>query len=330
MKKITAIILTAVSSLAMCAPALSGCAGDGVKFTLSEDGTHYTVSFSGLSSSSGEFEIPEYYGEDKIPVTEIASEGFSSTRFSKIVIPKTVTKIGTAAFSYCNQLKSVEFAEGIQLEKLSHGMFAKDVNLTGISIPDSVKELDNMVFYSCSKLSSVTMNSVERIGSGAFEGCTALEQITLPSALVTIGDMAFYNSGLKNVEIPDSVTDIQDDDGNTVYGLGFASFNSCTSLESVKIGSGVGVIPSASFGYCISLKEIYIPLSVKEVQGAYYDNSAFIFGHAFYYCTALTDVYFEGDEEQWKDIKIDTKNLYASGVTMDNTAIIDAIKHYNS
>ena len=329
MKKITAIILTAISSLAMCAPALSGCGGNGINFTLSKDGTHYTVSFSGLSSPTGEYEIPEYYGDDNLPVTEIASEGFANTRFSKIVIPKTVTEIGTAAFSFCNRLKSVEFAEGIQLEKISHGMFAKAVNLSEIAIPDSVKEIEGMAFYGCNKLASVTMNSVEIIGSEAFEACTALEQITLPSVLGTIGTMAFYNSGLKAVEIPDSVRDTKDEGGNiTVYGLGYGAFNSCLSLESAKIGSGVSVIPSAVFGYCISLKEIYIPLSVKEVQGVYYENGSFVFGHAFYYCTALTDVYYEGDEEQWKDIKIDTKNLYESGVTMDNSAVIDAERHY--
>lgn len=328
MKKITAIILCA-ASLAVCAPTLSGCGGDGVKFTLSEDGSHYTVSFSGFSSSTGEYEIPAYYGEENIPVTEIADEGFASTRFSKITIPETVTKIGTAAFSYCSQLKSVEFAEGTRLEKISHGMLAMAVNLTEIVIPDSVKEIEGMAFYSCYRLTSVTMGNVEIIGSEAFEGCTALQQIALPSTLVTIGAMAFYSTGLKAVEIPDSVRDIQGgEDESTVYGLGYAAFNNCINLESVKIGSGVGVIPSAAFGYCIGLKEIYLPLSVKEVQGAYYENESFVFGHAFYYCTALTDVYYEGDEEQWKNIHIDTKNLYASGVTMDNTALIDARRHY--
>ena len=70
---------------------------------------------------------------------------------------------------------------------------------------------------------------------------------------------------------------------------------------------------------------------MKEVQGASYKaDGSFLYGHAFYYDTALRDVYYEGDEEQWKDIKIDTKNLYADGITMDNAALIGAIKHYKS
>lgn len=335
MKKITAIIL-ATSICAVCAPALSGCGGGDVTFTLSEEGgKHYIVSFNGMSSPYGEYEIPAYYGEGDsyAPVTEIAEQGFSNTYYSKIKVPATVTKIGTAAFSFCYSLESVEFAEGIQLETLSHGMFGASAGLKEIKIPDSVKTIEGLVFYGCTSLSSVTMNSVETIGREAFEDCTALEEISLPSTLTTIGTMAFYNSGLKSVEIPDSVRDIVNVDGegneSTVYGLGFSSFNSCVNLESVKVGKGVKTIPSGAFGYCLALKEIYLTPSLNEVQGAYYENGSFVYGHAFYYCSALTDLYFDGSEEQWKNIKINTDNLYSNGITLDNSAIIKAAKHYN-
>ena len=336
MKKTVAIIAAAAASLVIFSPALSGCGGDGVKFTLSEEGgKHYIVSYSGVSATYGEYEIPAYYGEGDLyaPVTEIADEGFASTRFSKITVPETVTKIGTAAFSFCYSLETVQFADGIKLEKFSHGMFGESTSLQQISIPDSVKAVDALAFKGCTSLTGVEMSSVETIGVRAFEGCTALESISLPDTLTTIGTLAFFNSGLKSVEIPDSVKDITtvDSEGNenTVYGIGRAAFNNCLQLESVKIGNGVKVIPSGAFGYCLALKEIYIPLSVEEVQGACYENGSFVFGHAFYYDSALTDVYFEGSEEQWKNIKIETGNLYASGITMDNSALINASKHYN-
>ena len=334
MKKITAIILLAALS-AVCIPALSGCGSEGVKFTLSEEGgKHYIVSYSGFSSPGGEYEIPAYYGEGDsyAPVTEIADEGFSTTYYSKIIVPETVTKIGAAAFSYCYSLKTVEFADGIQLEEISHGMFGASSYLQEIKIPDSVKTIGGYAFYGCKSLSSVEMSSVESIGYCAFEDCKALEQITLPSTLTTIGIMAFYNSGIKSVEIPDSVRDTTTTDAEgkeiQVYGIGYSSFNSCVYLESVKIGRGVSVIPSGAFGYCVSLKEIYIPLSVSEVQGVYYLNDSFVYGHAFYYCTALADVYYEGSEDDWKSIKIDTRELYEGGVTMDNSALVNATRHY--
>ena len=324
MKKTLAIILAA-ASLAVCAPAFSGCGG-GVKFTLSEDGTHYTVSFSGLSSAKGEYEIPETYGND-IPVTEIAAEGFASTGFSKIIIPGTVTKIGVAAFSYCRALKEVEFAQSIRLEQFSQGIFGHCTSLQQIKIPESVTSIGAYSFSGCSALSSVEMSAVVSIGDGAFENCTALEEITLPSTLVTIGEEAFYCAGLKEIEIPQSVKDIPaENEGETVYGLGKAAFLGCTKLESVKINAEVKIIPSGAFGSCSSLKEIYIPLSVGEIEGAYYQNGALYYGHAFYNCTALTDIYFAGSVEQWKSIKIDFEQY---SFTVNNDAIKSATLHYN-
>ena len=337
MKKITAIILGAAASLAVCAPALSGCSNGGVKFTLSEEGgKHYIVSFSGMSSPSGEYEIPAYYGEGDsyAPVTEIADEGFSNTYYKKIKVPNTVTKLGTACFSFCNSLETVEFEEGIALEEFSYGMFGASSNLKSVSVPDSVTSIGPLAFYGCTRLSFAEMNSVEVIGARAFHECTALESITLPSTLTTIGTLAFYNSGLKAVEIPSSVRDVvkKDSEGNesTVYGLGYSAFESCLNLESVKIGGGVSVIPSGAFGRCSALKEIYIPLSVKEVQGAYYKDGTFYYGHAFYSCTALANVYYEGSEEEWKDIKIVTDTRHENGTQIDNKALLDAAKRYNN
>lgn len=335
MKKLTAII-SAIAMLAISAPAFSGCGSGKVNYTLSEEGgKHYIVSCSGFGLD-GEYEIPAYYGEEGTdnyaPVTEIAAEGFASSGFSKITVPETVTEIGVAAFSFCNSLKAVEFNDGIQLEKFSHGLFGESVSLQEIKIPDSVKTLDGLVFKGCKRLSSVIMSGVETIGVRAFEGCTALESIAFPSTLTTIGDRAFFRAGLKSVEIPDSVHDITKTDGDketVVKGLGYAAFNYCLKLESAKIGNGVKVISSGAFGYCTALKEVYIPLSVKEVQGAYYEDGAFRCGHAFYGDTALTDVYYDGTAEQWKDIKIETKTVYEN-MTMDNSALVNAAKHYNS
>ena len=330
MKKTVSIILAA-ASLAACIPALSGCNCSGkVKFTLSEEGgKHYIISFSGLSSPRGEYEIPAYYGADNIPVTEIAEEGFSSTRFSKIIIPETVEKIGVMAFGYCRELETVEFAEGIGLESFSRAMFANCAHLQSIKIPDSVRVLDAYAFSGCGELSLVDLASVESIGYGAFKDCTALEQVSLPDTLTTIGEMAFYCSGLKSVDIPHSVHDIVtdgDDGESTVRGLGMAAFLGCSDLERANIGNGVKIIPPGAFGSCRSLKEVFIPLSVEELCGAYYQKSSIVYGHAFYGCTALTDIYFEGEEEQWKSVKIDYTQ-YSSSI--NNDPVKNAKVHYN-
>ena len=331
MKKIIIPMLAAACLLS--APAFSGCGSGSVNYTLSEEGgKHYVVSCSGLYGLNGEYEIPAYYGEgdNYAPVTEIAAEGFANSAFTKITVPATVTEIGTAAFSFCYSLETVEFADGIKLDSFSHGLFGGSSNLQSVKIPDSVKSVERLVFSGCTKLAYVDAGSIEVIGARAFEKCTALESVVLPDTLTTIGEGAFYRSGLKEIEIPDSVRDRVDGE-TTVKGLGYAAFNNCLSLEKVKIGGGIKIITSGAFGYCLALKEIYIPLSVEEVQGAsYYENGSFRYGHAFYSTPALTDVYYAGSEQQWKDIKIETKNAYENNMTMDNSTLIAAEKHYNS
>ena len=83
-------------------------------------------------------------------------------------------------------------------------------------------------FYDCSALQSVTIpDSVTSIGNSAFYDCSALQSVTIPDSVTSIGDSAFEHcSALQSVTIPDSVTSI-----------GSKAFQSCSKLQSVTIGS---------------------------------------------------------------------------------------------
>ena len=77
-------------------------------------------------------------------------------RLTELVIPESVTGIGTYAFAGCSKL-------------------------TGIVIPDSVISIGSGAFYNCSGLTSIHIpDSVISIGSGAFSGCKNLESLTIP------------------------------------------------------------------------------------------------------------------------------------------------------
>lgn len=329
MKKLSAVILTSAIALSFTAPLFSGCGGGKVDYTLTEDGgKHYVVSCSGLTGNlSGEYEIPAYFGEGEnyAPVTEIAEQGFAGTGFTKITVPETVTKIGTAAFSFNYSLKTVDFKDGITLESFPHGLFGRCTGLESIVFPDSVIRTEGLVFTDCQSLAFVKFGAnFKEIGTRAFENCSSLEEITFPSSLNTIGTGAFYNTGLKEVELPASLKDFEDK-----RGIGYSAFNSCTKLESVKIANGVKVISSGAFGYCKNLKTVYIPLSVGTIEGAYYKDGTFYYGHAFHNDDALTHVYYEGSEEQWKAIKIEYATAYENNTSLNNEAIRNAAKYYN-
>ncbi len=93
-------------------------------------------------------------------------------------------------------------------------------------------------FDGCTGLTSIEIpSSVTSIGDEAFSGCTGLTSIEIPSGVPSIGRSAFSGcTGLTSIEIPSSVTSI-----------GYQAFDGCTGLTSIEIPSGVSSIGNYAF-----------------------------------------------------------------------------------
>lgn len=101
--------------------------------------------------------------------------------------------------------------EGDKRKVIGIGGFKGLNNLELIDLPEGVLEILT------GKQSSV----------GAFEGCSSLAEITLPSTLMSIGNKSFSEcSKLKSIHIPANVSTI-----------GYAAFAQCTNLESITVDS---------------------------------------------------------------------------------------------
>ena len=102
---------------------------------------------------------------------------------------------------------------------------------------------------------------LQKIGYGAFMGCTELESITIPSTVTEIDILAFHDcSNLEEVTLNEGLQKI-----------GEAAFYKCTSLEDVALPSTVTEIDDDAFFGCSNLREV-------ELNGVpqYFDNEAFL------------------------------------------------------
>ena len=112
--------------------------------------------------------------------------------------------------------------------------------------------------------------SNDKLGDGAFSGCSGLTSLTLPSSVTSIGDNAFSGcSGLTSLTLPSSVTSI-----------GGRAFEGCSGLTSLTLPSSVTSIDGYAFDGCSGLTSLTIPSGVTSI-GKW----------AFYGCSGLTSIY---------------------------------------
>jgi len=82
-------------------------------------------------------------------------------------------------------------------------------HLKSVYIPDTVTEIGYGAFDSCMFLEKVRLPSnLKVISAGAFEECTSLKHIDLPDGLEKIEGSAFFNTNIRELDIPESVREI--------------------------------------------------------------------------------------------------------------------------
>lgn len=96
------------------------------------------------------------------------------------------------------------------IEELTYLAFYKCKNLKRVSLPSTVKVIEESVFETCKKLEEMKLPpALTKIGKSAFRSCSALEEIAIPLSVKSIGITAFkFCKKLKKAYIPKTVTKI--------------------------------------------------------------------------------------------------------------------------
>ncbi len=145
------------------------------------------------------------------------------------------------------------------------------------------------------KITKVVLPSgLTSIGNGAFNGCSQLTSISIPSTVKSIGRDAFTNTKITSITIPSGVTKIVD-----------SAFEGCTNLTTVSIPSTVTSIGANAFAGT-GIKSVSIPSSVKTIGNNAFKNCSSLTGvtlnngltdigdFAFTDCSSLTSISLPG------------------------------------
>ncbi len=228
---------------------------------------------------------------------------------TEIVIPDTiiyknvkypVTSIGSMAFQHDEKIKSV-------------------------TIPSTVKEIEEGSFYSCTGLERIVIpSSVRSIGDRAFVECRNLKSISIPASVKKIGYAAFAGAGLESITVQEgnpyydnrlNCNAIIETASNTLlYGssktvipptvtaIGESAFAGNTRLKTIEIPASVTTIGNRAFAECSSLQSIVIPGTVQKLEYGCFQHTGIksltingsieLLSYAFMECDSLETVIY--------------------------------------
>ena len=203
-------------------------------------------------------------------------------------------------------------------------------NLTSLTVPNKVYgnsqkpvvSIDKNVFQNnstskCQLVQHVTMpNTIFNFGDNNFKNCTALQDITFSTGLVTIGSYVCYGaSNLTNINVPDSVRQI---------GTDFCG--QTPKLTSASLGNGVQYIGEYAFWYSTALQSITIPNSVVSIDRHFCSRATNLRNvnigsglrtmgnYGFYYCSNIQNL--NCNSTKIENLGADTLNKYRPNQTV--------------
>ena len=171
-----------------------------LKYERQNDGTY---SVTQCFKSVGSVDIPStYWGA---PVTKIGDGAFGNCeKLTSVTLPDSIVSIGNAAFYGCKNLSGISIPDRVSV--IGEDAFAHCYSLNTITIPDGVTVIEDRAFQ-YSALKSISLPASLRIIDNMALYATDLTSIEIPDGVTKIGNNAFdYCYDLRTIIIPASVT----------------------------------------------------------------------------------------------------------------------------
>ena len=268
-------------------------------------------------------------------VTRIKDSTFENCNsLTSVILPSSVTSIDLYAFKNCSSLASITIPDSVT--RIDIYAFENCSSLTSITIPSSITNIiGSSVFKGCSSLTEfvvdennqnncsdeygvlynkdkttliqcpaalsgeyVIPDSVKTIESSAFNNCSSLTSITIPSGITGLSIATFINcNSLSKFIVDENNQNYCSDEYGVLYNkdkttliqcpatlsgeyvipssvtsIGRYAFKGCSRLTHITIPSTVNSIEKDTFQGCSSLTDITIPASVTRIEVSAFDD----------------------------------------------------------
>ncbi len=252
-----------------------------------------------------------------------------------ITLPDGIDYVGPGVFNDCTSLQYNEYDNALYIGTKSNPYYmlvkAKSKDIESVEIHPDTKQIDQLAFEGCTKLTSVTVpEGVRKIYSKAFYECTSLKYLYLPDTLENtpnelIGkcnqlerirlpegfntEELFLMTSLKKIIIEGSIKEISRETfrgpfrghkiaevtlPDSLEIIGYAAFESNNAIISLVLPDKVTTINARAFADS-TLENITLPKSVN-----------YIGYHAFLYTRmGRLTITYPGTKEEFKAIKFD-------------------------
>lgn len=146
---------------------------------------------------------------------------------------------------------------GDSIEEIGAGAFAGS-SLREVVIPPSVKLLGEYAFADCKVLARAELESeVEEVPTALFKGCRNLAEVSLPAAIRTIGEKAFYGTALTVLDLSGM------ENLDTIADWAFAD---CAALTELYLPRSLRYLGRGALSGCESLSAFNLPENVGTVE----------------------------------------------------------------
>ena len=236
------------------------------------DMDHYQETVDDLENRIAELQIAV---EDIGDIVEIGQCG-ESVFYVLYSNGKLLLKGTGATYDYTSPLDS----------PVNESPFKRNLTINTIVVPSGITEIGNYLFTDCNNLETISLpNGLTRIGRNSLtatgddyaipQTAQGLTAVTIPDSVTEIGSFAFADTRIAALRIPSGVSTV-----------GRYVFERCINLTTVRYEAPV--VGEFMFVQCTHLTNVTLANTVTQI-GSHWIN----------YCTALTQITYEGTLDNW-------------------------------